>query len=526
MASTLLLLLLTLPHQTTGVGVDTAVVCPPDFRAALEPWIAYRRQQGHRLALLSDTTSAQAIRRQIRQLAQGGSLRFVLLVGDAEAGRAPQAGQLARCVPVHRAKAEVNVLWGSVPHIATDNWYADLDDDQSPDLAVGRLTADTPAELESIVKKILDYERSADFGPWRRRLNLVAGIGGFGPMADMILESSARYFLTQDVPADYEVSMTYGSWRSPYCPDPRRFHATTLARLDEGSWFWVYIGHGYHLGLDMVHVPGGEYPILDSSDVPKLRCAHAGPVALFLSCYAGAFDADADCLAEQMLRTPGGPVAILAGSRVTMPYAMSVLARGLMQECFQRHCPTLGEAVLHAKQGLLREPDAKDEGRAMLDAIAGAISPAPKMLAAERLEHVLQFNLVGDPLLRLRYPRSVALKVAATADAGQRLTIAGDSPLAGRATIELVARRDRLTFIPPRRSEYPASPEALAKFQDTYDRANDQRLTSVDIPLAAGPFSVELDVPGEAEGACHVRAYVEGAGDFALGAADVTIAAK
>ena len=44
--------------------------------------------------------------------------------------------------------------------------------------------------------------------------------------------------------------MTYASLASPYCPDPRKFHDTTIGRFNEGCLFWVYIGHGHPTGLD------------------------------------------------------------------------------------------------------------------------------------------------------------------------------------------------------------------------------------------------------------------------------------
>ncbi|OHB69194.1 MAG: hypothetical protein A2V70_02160 [Planctomycetes bacterium RBG_13_63_9] len=518
-SAVVLVLLLALPQAAP----DTVVVCPDEFREVLQPWLAHRSRQGHVVALVSNADSADAIRRRIRDAAKGGRLRFVVLIGDADPTLSRDASVRARCVPAHYAKAEVNVLWGSEPHIATDNWYADLDDDEIPELAIGRITADTAEELGKIVQKILAYERSNDFGPWRRRLNFVAGVGGFGPLADQILESAAQYVLTGRIPPEFRVSMTYGNWRSPYCPDPRLFHATTLQRFNEGSWFWVYIGHGFHLGLDRVQVPGGDYHILAAADVPKLKCEHAAPVALFLACYTGAYDATADCLAERMLLQDQGPVAVLAGSRVTMPYAMTLLATGLMDQCFEHRAATLGEAFLRTKQNMVKEPTEGDQQRAMIDAIAAGISPAPKKLAVERAEHLLLFNLFGDPLLRLRYPKPVELEVPATATAGEPLEVRGVSPVAGRATIELVVHRARLTFKPPDRAEYPQTSGALAELQETYQRANDRCLTSVELPVENGPFAARLEIPEAANGACHVRVFVDGADDFASGAADVKI---
>lgn len=521
MSSLLLAMVLSLPQAAP----DVVVVCPDQFRRALGPWIEYRTGQGHQVAVVSNLGTAREIRGRILDAAAGGKLRFVVLVGDAEWGMEADPKLRARCVPIPLAKAEVNVEWGSEPTIATDNPYADLDGDRVPDVAVGRLTADTPAELSAMVAKVLAYERSHDFGPWRRRLNFVAGVGGFGPLVDVVLESAARYFLTRDIPASYAVSMTYGSWRSPYCPDPRLFHASTVERLNEGAWFWVYIGHGHHLGLDRVRVPGSMHHILDVRDVNELACPQPrAPIALFLACYTGAIDARDDCLAERMLRAPGGPVAAVAGSRVTMPYAMGVLSTELMDQCFREHSPTLGEALLRAKQNLVKGAG-DDQRRKMLDAVASAISPSPGKLAAERAEHVLLFNLVGDPLLRLHHAKAARLDVPEEATAGRSIDVEGTSPVDGHGRVELVVPCGRLTFRPKARPQYPQTAGELAEFQEVYQRANDPRLATAEVLVQGGRFRARLAVPPEAHGNCRVRVYVEGADDFAVGSAAVKVEA-
>jgi hypothetical protein len=277
--------------------------------------------------------------------------------------------------------------------------------------------------------------------------------------------------------------------------------------------------------LDRITVPSGEYSILSVDDVGKLNGAARPPIALMLSCYTGAFDAVEDCLAEQMLRAEGGPIAVLAGSRVTMPYGNAVLATELLRCCIQEPCPTLGEAMLRAKQKMVRPPHGSGEARAMLDALAAALSPAPSKLAAERQEHVLLFNLLGDPMLRLRQPKPVDIAVSGT-EAGPLLEVRGKCPIDGLATVELAVPRDRLTFTPPARATYPEASDELARFQEVYRRANDQCLASCSAVVKQGQFQARVQVPQGANGPCHVRVFVEGKGDFALGAVEVKLPGK
>ncbi|MEX0676521.1 MAG: C25 family cysteine peptidase [Pirellulales bacterium] len=517
MTSALLTLLLCAPAPT---GIDTAVVCPAEFRQALEPWVRHRRSQGHRVAVISNQKSPVGLRSEVRRIAAAGELRYLLLVGDADPAMHANSAVRRRCVPAHYAKAVVNVQYGSTSEIATDNWYADLDDDRVPEIAVGRLTCDSAEELSRMVEKILGYERSADFGPWRRQVHFVAGLGGFGPMADTVLEAAAKSLISGGIPSAYSTTMTYASWQSPYCPDPRDFKRVTLARLNEGSLFWVYIGHGQQCAVDEVRVPGGQYPILSTADTAGLRCRHGAPIACFLACYSGAFDQPRDCLAEEMLKSSGGPVAILCGSRVTMPYGMSVLGTELLEQCFTEQPGTLGEAILQAKRRMMRT-DNPSSIRAALDAIAGVISPTSGQLEAERAEHLDLFNLLGDPLLRVAYPRAIEVAVAPSAAAGGIISVSLTTPLAGSGVVELAVRRDRLSFKPPRRDRF--DPDALAGYDEIYRMANEPRLTSTPVALGAGSFTTQLAVPAEARGSCHVRVFLAGPDGCAAGAAGIHI---
>lgn len=505
-----------------GEPPDVAVVCPAEFRAALAPWIDHRTRQGHRIAVLASDGAADVVRDRIRAIANSGKLRFVVLVGDADPAAARDDRVQQRSVPTHHAPSKVGIHWGSEPQIATDNPYADLDADGRPDVAIGRLTCDTPQELSRIVDKILAYERSADTGMWRRRVSFVAGVGGFGALADAAIETAAQAVICDGVPAAYTTTVTYGSWRSPYCPPPALFQQAALDRLNEGSLFWVYIGHGQRRWLDAVQVPGKGYPILSTRDIAKMQAKSAGPIALFLACYTGAFDEPQDCLAEEMLRSEGAPVAAVCGSRVTMPYAMSVLGGELMQECFVKRRETLGEVILYAKRSLLDEKGAAPN-RATLDAVAALVSPKGTTPADERAEHVLLFNLIGDPLLRIPHPAEARLEVPRFVTAGEPLDIAGTCDVDGRCVVELVVRRDRLTFEPPARDRYDESPESMARYAEFYRRANDPRLTSTSLHTRDRTFSTRIEVPADADGPCNVRVFVAGTRQAAIGAADVYV---
>ena len=524
MSSALLALLLFTAEPQPALAL---VVAPREFLPALQPLIEHRQAQGIRFGYVSSTSTADEIRTQIRRAAAAETVKYVLLVGDAEPAARTDAAIRARCVPAHLHKAVVNVKWGSEPEIATDNWYADLDDDQVPDLAIGRLPADSPAELSRMVAKILAYERSTDFGPWRQRVNFIAGVGGFSPLLDGILETATSKLLTSGIPAGYETQMTYGSWRSPYCPDPRLFHDTTVQRHNEGCLFWVYIGHGQASGLDQVSIPGERFHIFDVDDCPELRAKSGPPIALMLACYTAAFDLPRDCLAEELLRAGGGPVAVFGGSRVTMPYAMGVMGSAMMDEYFKNRPATLGDAILAAKRRTMQPPNEaeplKDANRLILDGVASIISPSREQMEEERREHLSLFNLIGDPMLRLSYPQEAKLEVARETSPGQKLLIVGSTPLAGSGVLELVCRRDCHKTPPPVRERFDPTDKGLAALHDTYVQSLDRCWGRWALDLPAGRFGTEITIPTECRGPCHVRLLVAGDRAHALGSANLYV---
>ena len=507
--------------------VDVALVAPRELLPALRPLIEHRQSQGHRFTHIASTQSADAIRGAIRTAAASGGLKFVLLVGDAEPAARTDALIRARSVPTHLHKAVVNVRWGSEPEIASDNAYADLDDDQLPDLAIGRIPADTPAELTRIVEKILAYERAADFGAWRQRINFIAGVGGFTPLLDGVIESATSKLLTSGIPAGYETRMTYGNWRSAYCPDPRLFHATTVERHNEGCLFWVYIGHGQATGLDRVSIPGERFHIFDVDDCRELKAQAGAPIALMLACHTAAFDQPQDCLGEELLRTPGGPIAVYGGSRVTMPYAMAVMGSGLMEEYFKSRPATLGEAILAAKRRMMRPVDEAnplaDTNRLLLDGIASLMSPSRELLEEERREHLHLFNLLGDPMLALSHPAEIKLLVPRDALPGDKIEITGTTSLAGRGVLELVCRRDLFKTPPPVRERFDPTDKGLAALHDVYLAANDRCWARWGLDLPAGQFATQIAIPPECRGACHMRLLVAAGQSHALGAANIYI---
>lgn len=493
-------------------GADTLVICPPELRPDLQRWIDYRESQGHRLLVLAPPASAFELKQLIRQQARERQSKHLVLVGSA---RGPEP-----LVPVDLRLAQVNFFFGSELDIATDNSYADLDQDGFPDLALGRIPVSTPGELRQYIERLIAYELDQPQTAWRRRINVIAGVGGFGGVADKTIENTVKILLGEHVPPGYDVSVTYGSWTSPYCPDPRQFSRVSLERFNEGCLFWVYVGHGSRHRLDTIRTPLGRYPVMDLPLTSLVSPREGRPIALFLACHTGAIDDPRTSLAETLLLREKGPIAVISGTRVTMPTAMGLLALGLLDQQFGSNTETVGEMLRQAKLQMLRAGGSAElaEVREMIVGLNFLLSPRPDMLNQELSEHVHLFHLLGDPLTRVQRPAVLTLSLASTELLPRsELEIRGTAPFGGEITLEVCYSRDRLRQRPLTRDRSKLTPEGMLDLQADYERTQNEVCQQQRFQVEAGDFSRKLTLPADLEGAVIIRAFLQSDQGVAVG---------
>lgn len=519
-----------------------AVVCPAAWQPALDPWIKHRTAQGWQVELLAPQPDAKRQLAAIHQRHAQAPLTALLLVGDS----VPEPkNELQPLVATQHVASQVITRWNGEPQIASDLPYADPQNTGQPEFAVGRWPVDDVKQLKTVIAKTLAYENSRDFGEWRGRVNLVAGIGGFGALTDAAIEQGARTIVLSGLPAAYEPTLTFGSWTSPHCPDPRKFAESARARMSEGCLFWVYIGHGHPRGLDWVRMPDRRaYEILECRDCAALPAAKCAPVAIFLACSTGAFDKPEDCLAEDLLRADAGPVAILASSRVAMPYGLSVFATEALQAGLVEKSATLGEVVRLAKVRALqvipaatkstpheKPVDQRSEIRKLLDNMAGLMTPGGHDSQLELREHAHLLQLIGDPCLRLVHPESITLAGPAKAKAGSKIEITATTP--GRAAADTNAAAEQVRWelrVPPGRlkqkatprERYAASDAQWAEMQTTYEAALDAVVAS-QTQTADQPWQTAFTIPADARGEYQIRCWHTHGNGYATGTHTIVV---
>jgi len=325
------------------------------------------------------------------------------------------------------------------------------------------------------------------------------------------------------------LKMTYASLTSPYCPDPFSLTKSFIGNINQGGLFWVYIGHGNVDRLDDLVVGDEVVPICLSEDVSQFDVQDGPPIALMLACFTGAFDARVDCFAETLLARKDGPVAVIAGSRVTMPYGLSQLCTEMMDRCFRDQIPTLGGILLHAKRNIWNKSEVPQVDRvrakqqSMFEQMAKALSPEGHDLMEERREHVRLMNLLGDPLLRVRHPLNIPIRTGLEAVAGDAIVVSGNSPHTGHLKVELVLTRDRLPDGLRPQNEFRGTEEQRKSMQENHSRASDLVLVKMEQETEAGDFSLDLLVPPDCRGRCVVRAFVYGKDAWASGTQRVNV---
>jgi len=486
---------------------DALVVAPKEFDAAIAEWKAYREKQGMTVAVREPGADVGAAVRQT-YAASGKKLRFVVLVGDVE--HVP-------CALRPRQATEAVAMMEPDPNIASDAPYADVDDDGVPDLAIGRVPAHDADEAKAYLARVVAYETNADFGRWRDKLNVVAGTGGFGPLVDAALEKLTRDLLSA-LPATIDVSMTYANVFSPYCPPPAEFADYAVKRWNEGALVVAYVGHGSSRNVDSIRDGKNVYPILGMEQVAKVAAEHGAPVSVFVACTTGKIDGDKDCLAEAMVKRPAGPIAVIASSRVSSPYSNGIVAKELLDALYKDDCKTTGELLVAVKKRLLDAP-AGDAIRDRIEKLAQAMfekDAAKRRL--DRADHLLLYNLLGDPCARIAWPTKLEVSAPAEIAAGATLHVAGRAPEDGAAVVEVVRRKDAPPKLPPGPRAKPED------FSVPYRAANDHVVLRAESEVKAGDFAVDVPIPAdEPGGAFAVRVYVAGKTAACAGASELTI---
>jgi hypothetical protein len=324
--------------QVKTNNADYIVITPPELKNAVQALSAYRQGQGHstKVVDLEDIMDEfnygiydpEAIRTFLAYAYNNWQTapRYVVLAGEGTYDYRNILGYGDNLVPT----AMVNTPDGL---FASDNYFADVNGDYLPEIAIGRLPVVTEEELQKILDKIIKNENLAA-GTEKKVLMLADNPV---PRNNFTKDSDDIAAFVSD---DYAVEKIYLSE-----------HAAGAGRqlvidgISSGAEMVNYIGHG---GLDRLADEG----LLRTGDVVSLSNSERYPVLLALTCIVGQFAYPGyDSLSEALiLKGDGGTAAVWSPTGLSLHTKATVLNREFFISAFDdgKEEKILGDMVLDA----------------------------------------------------------------------------------------------------------------------------------------------------------------------------------
>lgn len=287
--------------RSTANGADYIIITPKTFVPSILPLAEWRQNQGLRVVIATvediydefnfGIFNPYAIKNFLAYAYTGWqppAPTYVVLAGDAS----------------FKYKTDINfvptILVQTPEHgaAASDNQFVTVSGvDAIPDLLVSRLPARNLIELNTMVEKILAYERSPEIGPWRNRLLLLSGVGqGFTTQSENLIK--------ENIPPAFAIDRIHGEEQSEYFGGAQ----DVIEALTEGAAIVNFLGHG-----------GGsiwsDNRMLGLEDIPIIENGNRLPFITSMTCYTGYFDnPHSSSLAEEMMKSENGGAIGFFGS--------------------------------------------------------------------------------------------------------------------------------------------------------------------------------------------------------------------
>ncbi len=402
-------------------GADLLIVTHPDFESQANALAEWKNRRGILTVVKTTTetgTTAEAIKNYIQTAYDtwNPAPSYVLFLGDAE--YVP-----TNYLTIHSAHGT---------RIGTDLYYATVaGSDYFPDIATGRIPVDTATQAQTVVDKIINYERNPTTVTRFYQNALVAGYfqdSNNDGRADRLFTQTSeeiRDFLTS---AGYSVQREYTTNSS----DPQKYYAGTSipAELRKPGFAWdgnaASINSAINSGIFLLNHRDHGYrggwgdPWYTTGNINDLSNGDLLPVIFSINCETGWFDQETDeesytgeSFAEQFLRkSGGGAVGIIAATRISYSWYNDYLVKGMYDGLWSDFNTSYPSGSNPFSNGLYRLGDAVNFGKYYLASVYGDSS-------IRQYEFEI-FHYFGDPTMELwtGVPQDLTVSHAATATLG------------------------------------------------------------------------------------------------------------
>lgn len=319
-----------------GNKADLVIITRKDLIPALEPLKAHRESQGLRVAVVDiddvydefsfSNKNPQAIRDFLANATSKWKVkpRFALFAGDASLDPKNYLGAGDWDI------VPTKLIDTQFMEAASDEWFADFNEDGLAELAVGRLPVRSAQEMSTVVAKIIGYDNSSP----AESLLLVADAN------DTFNFEGASDSLRALIPSDLKaLAISRGTM------DDETARAQLLNYINQGQRVINYIGHGN------LNVWRGE--LFTSDDANSLTNSQHLSLFVAMTCLNGYFqDATGESIAEALMKAPhGGAVAAWASTGMCDPGEQGTLNQEFYRLLFGGKL-TVGEAAMKAKSAV------------------------------------------------------------------------------------------------------------------------------------------------------------------------------
>lgn len=412
-------------------GHEYLIITDPVFRGAADTLRNWKVQKGISTLVVetgNDTGDAGTTPTEIQSYIRGKFSNcvirpsYVLLLGDAE-----------HIAPFYRT-----TQYGD--SAGTDLDYALMNNaDILPDLAVGRIPVDTLTQANTVVNKIVGYEKTPPFSAsFYRSMSFGAyfqccrnDVADDGRTVRSFIET-AELVHDELTGLGYTVERIY-STGTGYHPDyaaagrdttPRKYRngAALPAAIGSGSGFgWNgsstdvidAINEGRFLMFHRDHggVNGWSSPSFRSSHLNSLTNTTKLPVVYSVNCASGLFDnetlnagaqnwnyntsVNGAYWAERILRMEGGAVGVIGDTRNSPTWANSALARGLFDATWPGVVPEGGATSIR------RLGDILNYGKSYLAGQVGVAQTAGSVSQNSANTDIILYHVYGDPTMQM-----------------------------------------------------------------------------------------------------------------------------
>ena len=337
--------------------------------------------------------------------------RYLLLMGIANFNLKNYNG--ATQIPVYQSEQSTGVL-SSYP---SDDFYSILNENDDINyynsikklsLATGRLPVRTIAEADTVVEKIINYQKNTNGGAWKNKITWVADDGDYNLHLQDAEEISSH--LQEKAPKWNQKKIyldLYTATKNIAGNTYPLVNSEIIQTVNDGTLVLNYTGHGNYSRLT-------EEAVLSQTEVQQWNNANALPLMITASCDFAPYDQPqlSPFGFDALMKNSKGVIALVAASRLVYAYSNKQINDHFIQALLVAdtagHYLSLGEALQVAKMQAWN-------------------------LGEDHI-NTFKFTLLGDPAMHLAVPNyelgitSLNKKVFTEKDtllAGNKYTLSG-----------------------------------------------------------------------------------------------------